>query len=483
MKQFSNVTTAFAAAACLASVAEARRSPFFARNNAERNWQPAIETAAAVAIAAGQGHGDLSSMPQIAMNDFVDGVPAPEPPATTAAPALNPLFLKRDSSDNTCAYVSGISSISLYCDTTDECVANSHNSFVGCCPDTSTTCPIPTTCYPSSEGSLYTTSNGYTLWCGSSEYPECVTHYYADDVFTGYMLLGCGKTEAVDKVWYLPTSDSSSSSSTSSKSKKSTSTTSPSSAPATSTSPSTPTSPLPSTSPTGSTSKKSNAGAIAGGVVGGVAGLALIGLGVFFLLRRNNTNKVNNVGGAPGAPGAGAPGPNGGQPPMGQQPYYVAPGGGDPNTAGYAAAGAAAGGVAGLGAAAAYQQHQQQDPNLYNPNQQYGGYPPQQSPPIQQQDAKLYDPYNPNGQQYDPNAAAASASGSPPLVQSPQSGVYNTAAVAPAGGQISPHEAISPYSAPPPQPGMGFHSGPVPTTLDVAELSTERNDGELRELA
>lgn len=163
MKQFSNVATAVAAAACLVSAAEARRSPFFARNNA-RSWQPAVQTAAANAIAAGKGPGDLQSMPQIAMNDFIDGVPAAEPPATTAAPALNPRFLKRDSTDNTCAYVSGISSISLYCDTTDECVANSINSMVGCCPDTSTTCPIPTTCYPSSEGSLYTTSNGYTLW-------------------------------------------------------------------------------------------------------------------------------------------------------------------------------------------------------------------------------------------------------------------------------------------------------------------------------
>ncbi|ERS99408.1 uncharacterized protein SPSK_04259 [Sporothrix schenckii 1099-18] len=465
MKQFAHVATAVAAAACLATAAEARRSALYDHHNVERNWQPPVETAiaAAVLIAAGEGYGDAESSFQAAMHDYVD---APEPPATTPPPALDPRFIaKRHTTDNTCAYLSGISSISLYCETYQECVANSINKFAGCCPDTSTACPLPTTCYPSSKHSLYTTSNGYTLWCGDSAYPECVTHYYADSVFSGYTLLGCGKTQAVDKVWFLPTSASSSissslsssspSSSSSSKSTKSPTTSSDSTA---SNSASSSSSPDGGGNGGGNNGKKSNTGAIAGGVVGGVAGLGLIGLGAFFLLRRSNQNKVNNNGNNAG----GAP------PPMGQPqqgPYYGGPGG-DP--AGYAAGGAAAG----VGAAA-----------YHDPNNQYAGYSPQQSPPLQQ-DAKAYDPYLSNGQQqpFDPNTP--SAAGSPPLAQGPQAGAYNAAAVAPAGaGHISPNETISPYSAPPPQPGMGFHSGPVPATLDVAELPTERNDGELRELA
>lgn len=74
--------------------------------------------------------------------------------------------------------------------------------------------------------------------------------------------------------------------------------------------------------------KKSNTGAIAGGVVGGVAGLALIALAVFFILR--SQRKKNGIQGTPGAAPAGAPGYGPGGAPL----------------AGAAVAGAAAGGYA-----------------------------------------------------------------------------------------------------------------------------------------
>lgn len=85
-------------------------------------------------------------------------------------------------------------------------------------------------------------------------------------------------------------------------------------------------------SPSPAAKKSSNTGAIAGGVVGGVAGLALIGAGIFFLLRHQRKNN-GMQGGVPAAGGAPATGPGG------------AP------LAGAAVAGAAAGGVAGAGAA------------------------------------------------------------------------------------------------------------------------------------
>ncbi|CAK7230510.1 hypothetical protein SCUCBS95973_007598 [Sporothrix curviconia] len=507
-----NIASLAVAAAYLAAVAEARRSSFFARNNAQRSWQPAQQTAtSASAPAALDIADDLAHMPQLALH----AAGAAEAPATTAAPALGDRLLKRDSTDNTCGYVSGISSLSLYCDVTDLCVANSINSMVGCCPDSSTTCPIPTTCYPSSDSSLYTTDNGYTLWCGSSAYPECVTHYYVDDIFTGYTLLGCGKTEAVDKVSYLAT-DASSSTSSSSKTTKTSSkssTTPASSTPGTTTSSSSSAASSSAGAGGGSSGdggggssggKKSNTGAIAGGVVGGVAGLALIALGAFYLLRNRNNSAVNNsvagAGAGAATSGAGVPPPAGGAPPMSQmpqQPYYGGAGG-DP-ALGYGAA-TVAGGVAGAGAAAAYQYPNQQQQQQFYPSQeqQYGGYLPQAQQ--QQQETKVYDPYSPAGQQYDPNAAAAAAAaaagvaagastpGSPPLVQSPQSGYHDVSAYgspsAPTdGAHISPDENIAPFSAPPPAAGMDFHSGPIPTTLDVAELPTERGHGNMQELA
>jgi len=48
-------------------------------------------------------------------------------------------------------------------------------------------------------------------------------------------------------------------------------------------------------------SSNNHAGAIAGGVVGGVAGLALIALALFFLMRRRQRDRNTN-GGAPGLP-------------------------------------------------------------------------------------------------------------------------------------------------------------------------------------
>ncbi len=86
------------------------------------------------------------------------------------------------------------------------------------------------------------------------------------------------------------------------------------------------------------------------------------------------------------------------------------------------------------------------------------GYPPQQY-----QENKPYDPYSPQSAQWPAGA-----------VPSPQPGY---------GGPINPNDPVGPYNAPPTAPGMGFHSGPVPTTLEVAELPAERGHGELRELA
>ncbi|KAI0542172.1 hypothetical protein GGR58DRAFT_527231 [Xylaria digitata] len=76
-------------------------------------------------------------------------------------------------------------------------------------------------------------------------------------------------------------------------------------------------------------------GPIVGGVVGGVGGLALIGLGIFFIIRHNNKKKNNNGPLNPGQPMQQTPVPGGMGPPPGapgyppqayvQQPYQQQP--------------------------------------------------------------------------------------------------------------------------------------------------------------
>ena len=115
-----------------------------------------------------------------------------------------------------------------------------------------------------------------------------------------------------------------------------------------------------------------------------------------------------------------------------QPQYYEADG--DP-VHGYPAASTAGSGTAGDGADAAYQ-------NSY-----------------QQQEAKAYELSDTAGQRHELDGAGKAD-----------------------GGYISPSEYIAPYSAPPAATGMGFQSGPVPTTLDLAELPTERGHGNVQEL-
>lgn len=141
---------------------------------------------------------------------------------------------------------------------------------------------------------------------------------------------------------------------------------------------------------------KSNTGAIVGGVVGGVGGLALIGLAVFFFLRRRNPATGHEPVSQNAPPPAVYPAPGMQQPPQG---YY------DPKFA------AATG----------------QQP--YHHNQQYaqqGFYPPQ--PSVSPDQAT-----SPNGSHIDPRYSLAPSSTSPA-----PSGGY----VAPVAGGFQPQENV-----------------------------------------
>jgi len=204
---------------------------------------------------------------------------------------------------------------SLSCGIDSACVLNSLQSKVGCCPDTSLGCPIWTTCYDLTESSKYTTNNGYSLWCGDSTYPRCLTHKYAsDDIFSGYTLLGCGQTAGSDVVYYTSTG----------RAAPTTTTTRPRSTDSTTTPGTVTTTSAPPTTTAASSSGGAPVGAIAGGVVGGVAALSLIALGVFFIIRRGKQPRDGGAHSAAGISSAQGQSPAPGSGMMTEQPLHQA---------------------------------------------------------------------------------------------------------------------------------------------------------------
>ena len=288
----------FAAAGCALGAVDAKVTKW-GRDNNERQYKPAQET--------------LGAMPQL--------LNAPRP-MTTSPPQYVPRQLeKRASSDNTCAYVGGSADYPLYCDATAYCASNSLNLHVGCCPDTATTsCNVWTTCLGSAQRSLFTTDNGLTLWCGFSSYPHCITHVYKDTrgaatALSGYTLLGCAVAAGTDSVYYNPFIFSTTSSSTRRTTSTNTDTTPGLGNPTSSTSAKTTTTVTQTPSAT-SVPAATPVGAIAGGIVGGVAAISLIIFGIWFLIRQNKKHKDETPGPSPGGPPA--PGYNNG--PMGGTP-------------------------------------------------------------------------------------------------------------------------------------------------------------------
>ena len=261
---------------------------------------------------------------------------------------------------------------------------------------------------------------------GSSAYPSCLKHIYADTVFFGYTLFGCGKTSGSDVVYYSST-DSSGRSTTPRVSPN----TSPTAPPASTTTTPPPTAPA-------ASSSSPPAGAIAGGVVGGVAVIALVGFGIFFLLRRNKKQPPPSTV-APSTtqspPPGGPPGVYGAQPPpeMGQQ------------------------------------------------------YPPQGFVPVDNRASIAKPPYGVTHSVYDPNMSV-SPPGSPPAQSHSPSLSYQPYGAAHSPGTYQPTSpTATQYSNTGSQPanGMGYQSGPVPSYQQqtAAELPAQRGDGELRELA
>lgn len=115
----------------------------------EKSWRPAQATMAAMPL--------------------LDGTT----PRPTAAPG-QPFDLKRrGAKDNTCGYVDGLTGSAFGCATTAECIYNSLFSVIGCCPDSSTACPIPTTCFDYTESVSFTSTNKNDLYWYVTSVPPC----------------------------------------------------------------------------------------------------------------------------------------------------------------------------------------------------------------------------------------------------------------------------------------------------------------------
>ncbi|KAF2663484.1 hypothetical protein BT63DRAFT_461210 [Microthyrium microscopicum] len=202
--------------------------------------------------------------------------------------------------DATCGYNSGKLGAPITCQPGHTCAAvaaiGNVPGAIGCC---SSGCNFVTLCYnladvQASKCDHACQQDADVLQCTASAAPYCYGYTWPDITATNWICgTATGSTKDVISFTYLGESDNRSWSayyySGSSASSTGLLSSAVSAAPvaASSSSSSSSSTPTPPPAPVA----KSNAGAIAGGVVGGVAVLAALAFGVFFLLHRNKKNK------------------------------------------------------------------------------------------------------------------------------------------------------------------------------------------------
>lgn len=199
----------------------------------------------------------------------------------------------------TCGFVPGNDGNSFTC-VSSGYTCTPQGGFVGCCQPNSACSQIKTTCIDyqaSATGACNLPSDFHTLCCATSTLPACYTWVISTSASTDksvelYTILGCslqpgrGTLLTVDPGWLATHSFSSTTSTTATTTSTEPSSTSPTSTPG-----------------SGGGKSSTPVGAIAGGTVGGVAALGLIGLTAFLFYRHRNAR--NNA-------------PPAGQPPQGQ---------------------------------------------------------------------------------------------------------------------------------------------------------------------
>ncbi|KAK6350907.1 hypothetical protein TWF718_004089 [Orbilia javanica] len=253
--------------------------------------------------------------------------------------------------DSVCGFIGGDVASPAICSSDSACLWDQAHGAVGCsATESNGGLAVYTTCVDSNNDDIASLQNNpWAFTCSE----ECFRNSYESISGQGFTQWGCGASDSATTVLTQPsgvdnqsakvfltsidmtTSSSSSSTesststpssssrpssgtttseSSSSSSEDPSSTTAPSSTsnggnpssttdsnPSSTTSSSTPTNSTGTSTPVPSGSSSTNVGAIAGGVVGGVAGLALLGTLLLLFRRRNNKEKLKRISGASGS--------------------------------------------------------------------------------------------------------------------------------------------------------------------------------------
>ncbi|KAI0436195.1 hypothetical protein F4803DRAFT_567048 [Xylaria telfairii] len=220
-------------------------------------------------------------------------------PKTTSAPHRRPFELRRrdDGSPTICGYsVDNLNGPAVTCDSGEFCRLDRVLGIVGCCTEANPRgCIVPTACLESSKSAQWS-GDSLTTYCADSNRPHCVTHSYEANFYDplyGAYFIGCAAKAASGDI-VASSERGGGTTDTGSSDSLSTSTTT-GGIRTTTVTVGLPGSGSSTTIPAGSSgsSGSRNVGAIAGGVVGGVAGLALIITAIFlFLYRRKRRSQA-----------------------------------------------------------------------------------------------------------------------------------------------------------------------------------------------
>lgn len=134
-------------------------------------------------------------------------------PAPTIAPAIGVIdLMKRQTSLETCGYLSGDPNRPFACREGARCVTNGASSVLWCCDRSISlsNCSPQSTCLDLSEYNSYTQSVSSVIpagvgYCTSTGMTRCLTYVFADAPVSGFKMYRCGSTYALAKVFASPT--------------------------------------------------------------------------------------------------------------------------------------------------------------------------------------------------------------------------------------------------------------------------------------
>ncbi|KAI1193813.1 hypothetical protein F5X97DRAFT_27593 [Nemania serpens] len=209
-------------------------------------------------------------------------------PKTTSAPDRRPrdgeLQRRDDNGPAICGYSANTpDGPPVTCDNGGYCRLDRVYGIVGCCTETNPRrCIVPTACLEFSKSTQWS-GDPLTTYCDNSDRPHCVTHSYDASFFdplSGAYFIGCGARAATGDIVATPMAGSDANST------ELASTTATIGVITTTVTVGVPSSPTAVTAGSTVSPGPKNVAAIAGGVVGGVAGLVLIAAAIFFFYRR-----------------------------------------------------------------------------------------------------------------------------------------------------------------------------------------------------